>query len=182
MNIDEAIAHAEIRQVLATYFRALDRRELDLLKSVFHPDATDDHGTGLFQGNAWDMCDWILEQSKDYKMVRQHHLTNVWIEMDGDDFANVESYGIVIRSQPHPETGVEARQLAGGRIVDRFERRGGEWKILDRQIIIDCVWSAVPDESLDVLKPFAPFGPYPHDSSYKFFDKWRGTGQRAPVE
>lgn len=177
MTIDEVIAHAEIRQVLATYFRALDRRELDLLKSVFHPDATDDHGKGMFQGNAHEMCEWILEHSKHFKMVRQHHLTNVWIEMDGENFANVECYGIVVRSQPDPDTGEEMRQLAGGRIVDRFERRDGKWKILDRQIIIDCVWPGVRADSLELLEPFADFGPYPDDASYKFFDKWRGTGQ-----
>lgn len=177
MKINEVIAHAEIRQVLATYFRALDRRDVDQLKSVFHPDATDDHGTGLFQGNAHEMCDWIFEQSKHFKMVRQHHLTNVWVEMDGENFANVESYGIVVRSQPHPETGEEARQLAGGRIVDRFELRDGAWKILDRQIIIDCVWSGVPAETPEALAPFAKFGPYPDDASYKFFEKWGGKGR-----
>jgi SnoaL-like domain len=177
MTIDEVIAHAEIRQVLATYFRALDREDLDLLKSTFHPDATDDHGRGIFQGNAHEMCVWILERAKRFDMVRQHHLTGVYIEMDGEKFANVESYGIVLRSERDPTTAQELRQVAGARVLDRFERRDGKWKILDRQIVIDCAWSGLPKESLDVLEPFAKYGSYPDDASYKFFDKWRRSGR-----
>ena len=176
MTIDEMIAHTEIRQVLATYFRALDRQDVTLLKTVFHPDATDDHGKGVFTGNAHEMCEWIVENSKTFEMVRQHHLTNIWIDMDGENFANVESYGIVVRSQPD-EAGNEQRQLAGGRIVDRFERRDGVWKVLHRVIIIDCVWGNVPNDQPELLEPFADFAPYPNDTSHKLFDAWRGAKQ-----
>jgi hypothetical protein len=172
MTIEEVIAHAEIRQVLATYFRALDRQEPDLLKSTFHPDATDDHGHGNFQGNAHEMCDWLLKRSQRYKMVRQHHLTNVYIELDGNHFANVESYAIVIRSEPDPPTGEELRQVVGARVLDRFERRDEKWKILDRQILVDCAWSGLRSETIAVLEPFAKSGNYPDDASYRFFGKW----------
>lgn len=34
---------AAIENVLGTYCRAIDRLDLELLRSVYHPDAVDDH-------------------------------------------------------------------------------------------------------------------------------------------
>src|SRR5262245_17777267 len=38
-----------IQEVLARYCRGVDRADLELLRSVYHPDAIDNHGT--FNGN-----------------------------------------------------------------------------------------------------------------------------------
>jgi len=172
MTNDEALAHVAITHEYAKYFRALDRRQLDLLKSAFHPDATDDHGDGLFQGNAHEMCEWIIRNGVDLHMTRQHHLTNVYIEMDGDDFANGECYSIVVRSIKDPKTQQEVRQVAGARLLDRFERRDGEWKVLHRQVVVDWVGKSMKQEDcedLDALKPFANGKFYPDDVSYTVF-------------
>ena len=53
MSIDEKTERAlrvlldkqEIHEVLMRYCRGIDRCDAELLHSVYHPDATDDHGT-----------------------------------------------------------------------------------------------------------------------------------------
>ncbi|MEY3566868.1 MAG: hypothetical protein RLZ19_882, partial [Actinomycetota bacterium] len=44
MNIDEVVAREHIRDVVYRYARGVDRRDFDLVRSCYHPDATDDHG------------------------------------------------------------------------------------------------------------------------------------------
>ena len=42
----------------------------------------------------------------------------------------------------------------GGRYLDRFERRGPEWRILERQVVLDCSdnW---PAQEIVAESPFA---------------------------
>jgi len=42
VNLEALSAHLEIRQALANYCRGVDRKDVALLKSVYHDDATDD--------------------------------------------------------------------------------------------------------------------------------------------
>ena len=46
-----------IREVLTRYCRAVDRMDRDLLISVYHPDAVDDHG--FFVGAREDFWAWV---------------------------------------------------------------------------------------------------------------------------
>ena len=55
-RLAKMLAHAEIRDVLARYARAIDRADAELLKSCYHPDAIEEHA-GNFEGNAHDYVD-----------------------------------------------------------------------------------------------------------------------------
>ena len=57
MDVEELIARQEITDVLHRYCRAVDRRDPDLLRSVYHPDATDDHGVYAGRStDSWSSC------------------------------------------------------------------------------------------------------------------------------
>jgi hypothetical protein len=127
-----------IRTVLAKYCRAVDRGDVELLESVFHPDAIHDHGE--FRGPHGEPGDgfsmWAV--SKGNKMVEtiQHSLGTVFIELDGD-VAFVESYFLspsVLQERTDDE---QMMTLLIGRYLDRFERRGGEWRIAYRAVAKD---------------------------------------------
>lgn len=45
MTPGEISAHIEIQQVLFRYCRGVDRGDKELLRSVYHPGATDNHGS-----------------------------------------------------------------------------------------------------------------------------------------
>ncbi len=120
-----------IREVLARYCRGIDRCDMTLLKSVYWPEATDDHGT--FNGNAWQFAEYVVPALKQMKQT-MHQISNVTIDLDGT-CANVETYCVAY----HLVAGENGDQemVVGGRYVDRFERRDGEWRIAARVYVMD---------------------------------------------
>jgi hypothetical protein len=157
--------------------RAIDRCDEPLMRSLFHPGATDDHG--MFQGSAADFVDWVLPVLAGMKRT-QHFIGNVLIEIDGDS-ARGESYFIAHHTvAPTSGAGNDQVRIAAGRYLDRFERRGGEWRFQHRHAVYD--WSA-QDASSDTWSRAEPgawaFGQRaPADASYAHFAR---SGACAPA-
>lgn len=128
----------QIRDVLARYCRGVDRADSELLRSVYHPGATDDHG--LFVGPAETFVDQVLpELTKTWSMT-MHTLGQSLIELDGDQAA-VETYFVAYHRRP--ADGASWLDTFGGRYVDRFERRAGEWRIAHRTVVHE--WSKLEE-------------------------------------
>jgi hypothetical protein len=123
----------EIYEVLLRYCRGIDRLDESLLRSVYHPDATDDHG--LFKGKASDFIDWALEYFRTKMKLTWHVIMNVLIEVEGD-VAYSEAYSVAYHRVKEQK---EFDWIVGGRFVDRFERRKGAWKISQRRLVFE--WS-----------------------------------------
>jgi hypothetical protein len=51
-EVQRLIDEPAIRRLLASYTRAIDRQDHDLLASLFHPDAIDEHGPSTDQRKA----------------------------------------------------------------------------------------------------------------------------------
>jgi hypothetical protein len=132
---EAVIAKQEIYDTLMRYCRAIDRCDEALLRTVYHSDATDDHG--VFSGSASEFCSWVMKVVPIYR-ITQHCVTNVLIEVTGDN-AHSEAY---FWAYQRAEDGGEKRdEFVGGRYIDRFERREGHWKIAHRRVVFD--WSRV---------------------------------------
>lgn len=127
----------EIREVLARYFRGVDRRDWDLVRSCYHDDATDEHGS-LFQGKAADFIDWVSVWIAETFAVTMHIGGQSLIDLDGEA-ANVETYAIAMHRTSADETGGQVDLTVAARLVDRFERRAGRWRIAHRRLIDDWV-------------------------------------------
>ena len=167
MTLEEISAHSEIYQVLMRYCRGVDRSDVDLLKSVYHPGALDRHG--VFQGTGHEFAEYIVANMEDSALSGQHHITNVSIEMDGAYTARVESYYIAWHPVPDEETGGEQLVQVGGRYLDKFEMREDIWLIADRLVIID--WSELGGTNTQWPNQVAfPGGaPREQDPSHAFF-------------
>lgn len=146
-----ALDRQEIEHVLKLYCRAIDRCDLELLKTVYHPDGTDDHGS--FSGNAMEFADIIIPSLRDGILDGMHTVTHCTIDVEGD-FATSESYYWAYQRAHGGEEAVSAffgpdyaakakadgtidqyqDYYCGGRYIDLFERRNGQWKILRRKI------------------------------------------------
>lgn len=150
-RIQLALDRQEIEHVLKTYCRAIDRCDLALLKTVYHPDGTDDHGS--FSGNAMEFAETIIPALRDGILDGMHTVTHCMIEVEGD-FATSEAYywayqralggDEAVTAFFGPDYAARARKdgtinqchdyYCGGRYIDLFERRDGQWKILRRKI------------------------------------------------
>jgi hypothetical protein len=120
--------------------RAIDRCDEALLRTLFHPDATDDHGG--YHGSAAGFIDWVMPLLATMKRT-QHCICNVLIELHGDT-AYGESYFIAHHAIAQ-EGGPDQFMVAAGRYLDRFERRDGEWRIGHRHAAYD--WNAHTESS-----------------------------------
>jgi len=126
----------EIHEVMMRYCRAVDRVDEELLRSVYHPDAIDNHG--LFNGKASDFVPWCIEHLREAYTATQHFVGNELIEIDGDR-AFCEFYFVAYHR--YERKGEPRHMSAGGRYVDRWERRNGEWRIAERNVVVD--WQRV---------------------------------------
>ncbi len=127
-----------IWECVLRYTRGLDRLDIDLFRSAYWEDALTCHGT--VNGSVDDFLDWWLPLQEG-REVGQHAVTNHWVEFDGADQANGETY-FLASIKNLASTTVE---LLAGRYVDHFEKRGNEWRIKTRVLIFD--WQATADAS-----------------------------------
>ena len=101
--------------------------------------------------------------------ILHHNVTTVNIAVDGD-YAEGEIYVLAfhkIRTENQPMD-----LLIGGRYLDKYERRDGVWKYIERAVVAD--WANVNESSrVDLEHPLlegSHFGrPGPDDPSYTFF-------------
>ena len=125
---------AEIHECLTRFSRGMDRSDRDEYLSAFHSDAQ--MAAGPFVGSAVDCWDWAVPMHEAYQIATHHSLLNVTIELDGD-VAHSECYYLFVARNRD-----ESVWLAGGRYIDRLERRDGAWKIALRTNAIE--WACNP--------------------------------------
>lgn len=140
VTLEQAAWRFEIMDVIHRYCHAVDRRRWSLMGSVFHPDAT--YKFFSIEGS-WS--DFVAQARAliDPIGVTHHQVSNITIRFDGDT-AWSETYLRAFHQVPPdyppwtvfslPAGGVI---LIGGRYVDRFERRNGEWRIAHRHGLLD---------------------------------------------
>jgi hypothetical protein len=135
LTIDDLLARQEIADVILRYARGIDRLDFDLVRSCYHPDAYDDHGS--FQGGVEpfiDMCRAFLPRWT----ATQHFMGNMLIEVDGDR-ARAETYAVAYHRREE-SNGSGKDDVFGIRYVDRFEKRE-DWRIAHR--VVATEWRRV---------------------------------------
>ncbi len=145
----------EIEACLLSYVRGVDRKNWDLVRAAYHPDAHDDHGN--YKGNIDGFIESLIKR---HAMIEQsmHVVSNLIIEFAGPDSALAESYFIThqrispeagdarlpyLRGAPiRPDEAVETEVV--GRYVDHMTRRDGAWRIQSRTVVFEVVhgWPA----------------------------------------
>lgn len=116
-----------IYEVILRYCRGIDRLDLELVRSCYHPGAVDHHTN--FEGNRDEFVVWV-EGALRLLAGTMHLVGNHLVEIDGDR-ARCETYCTAFH-WADPANGTLENVTTGIRYVDRFERRGGEWLIAER--------------------------------------------------
>lgn len=125
--------HEEIRQLLYRYARGVDRADLELIQSVYAPGGTDFHGP--FDGPGDEFAHVVVDRAKlVWDHVGNHHITNILIDVDGDE-ARAEVYFIAYH--PHNDHGEPQLGIISGRYLDHLVRVDGRWGIRRRVVVSD---------------------------------------------
>ena len=145
-ELQTLIDRQAIRDVVLRYCRGIDRLDLELVRSCYHVDATDEHST--FTGTRDEYVEWVANVLARYAGT-MHVIANQLIELDGDA-ARSETYGVAYHWGDPPDD--RRRNFTTGfRYVDRFERRGGEWRIAARVAVREWTHAVPADQQWVVL-------------------------------
>lgn len=148
-----------IRSLLAAIARGTDRYDGDLLAGAIHPDAVLDMGGKVMTGAAFVKA---LQPPATSRPGRMHILSNERIEIT-DDSARSESY--LVSCQDVLVDGVRKTRIRAGRYIDRFERRGGEWKLAARTMVDEWARIDAVGEAIEITGHSGQ--PAPSDISYQ---------------
>jgi hypothetical protein len=140
-----------LHELVLTYCRACDRRDFALLRSLYHDDAIDDHGT-MFRGSPDEYVAWLPQVMTNFEAT-VHSIANVLFVVDGDR-AEGELYTMAYHRTRLPDA---KEIIIGGRYLDRYERRSGAWKFLHRSLAMD--WCRVEPVDPAAYREFAVGAP-----------------------
>lgn len=160
------MARAEDRfaiiDLAAQYMRGLDRLDGALLEAQFWPGARCEYG--VFSGTAGDFAAFCMELLAEH--ARNHHMLGQHlIDFTGPD----EAFGEVYYQAYHrvfDEAGAACDLFIAGRYVDRYERRGGIWKIAYRSELVDWVRDDPASDGMVAVTPFIMGQRKPADPLY----------------
>jgi ketosteroid isomerase-like protein len=134
MTTEELIAREEIRDLVRLYSRAVDRKDVALLRDLYTANATDSHGD-TFDGPATDYCDFI-EKSLPYMRYSGHHVCNHMVSVDGDR-GEGEVYAMAWHVIPDSKGGW-TEDFMCVRYLDHYAREGdGRWRFAKRVVTYD---------------------------------------------
>lgn len=138
-RLDALLDKQDILECLTRFSRGMDRFDRDCYMSAFWSDAT--LAAGPFVGTPAECWDWAVPMHQAGQLLTHHSLLNCTIAIQGD-VAHSETYYIFVGRNRD-----ESLWQAGGRYVDRLERRANdagqaEWRIMMRHNAIE--WSCLP--------------------------------------
>jgi hypothetical protein len=120
-----------IRNCIGRVARGEDRRDAELIRGCFWPDASSDYG--VFSGTFDQYLAWVVPGSSAIP-VTQHVLGQSLIELQGD-LARAETH---VTAYHRVKMGEEERDIViSGRYLDRLQKRGVEWRIEQRTMLYD---------------------------------------------
>lgn len=145
-QIQEMLDKQACAEVMMTYCRAIDHRDEDLLRSVFHPGSKHHHGFKGPSSTSDGSPDFVAYALRSLSINHRthHHLGNIFIEVEGDvafteayftAFHRMRAKGDPLASETAFDT--EMDRFVAGRYMDRMEKRDGVWKITNRTGVTD---------------------------------------------
>jgi hypothetical protein len=128
-ELRDALDGAAIREVQTRYAAGLDRRDWDMVRACFTPDAQASYnGTALQPG-----VDAIIEYVRAVARLRStmHAVSNVVADLDGDT-AQCETVTVAYLVRDGEDGGSPLIIIRGLRYHDRMVRLDGRWLIAHR--------------------------------------------------
>jgi hypothetical protein len=163
-KLDHVVSRMEILDCIHRIARGVDRLDEDVFRSGYHDDAVLDFGAMI--GNSSKFIDFFFELHRTMHKATAHTICNHVCDIDGD-VAHAETYFIFASENA---SGVPTT-LAGGRYIDKFERRSGRWAIALRKCV--TTWNLTPDNevSKQIASAFALVGRVSRDREDLSYDR-----------
>lgn len=161
-RMEVLLVKERLHELEMAYCRGIDRRDPDLIRSIYFEDAVEDHGEA-WQGTGYEWVDYIFKDYLHQFEVTAHYVMNEWYKVDGDR-AEGETHRTSYHRRPNGE-----EVTAGSRTFNRYEKRDGVWRISYRGVSRDWMKetrAALPDPAQPRHMILRPSLPGPQDVSY----------------
>ena len=132
-RLEALLDKQDILECLTRFSRGMDRFDREQFLSAFHHDAI--IAAGDYVGGPVTLFDWATNMHEKGQVATHHNLLNLTVDIDGDT-AHTETYYLFVGRNRD-----DTNWMAGGRYIDRLERRAGVWKIAQRCNAIE--WSGM---------------------------------------
>ncbi|WP_373490283.1 nuclear transport factor 2 family protein [Parasphingorhabdus sp.] len=163
----EALAdRAAIEDIIHLHCRGVDRADEAALKHCYWIDATTAYGETA--SPAHEFCESLPDAIKAFAQTH-HQVSNILIDL-AEDHGSAMVESLLIACHYSASVDGEDREMTYlGRYLDRFEKRGNQWKISYRQPVMS--WSqnaaASHDGAHPALAALTMAGRYPEDPVYQ---------------
>lgn len=162
-SMDDLAAEDALQRLVATYGRAVDRRDFALLRSLYHDEAHEVHGQ-MFTGGPDAYVGFVEEALSAYEAT-VHYVVQAKFEIRGDR-AEGEVHKLNYHRKPAPQS---EEIITGSRSLDHYRRDDGVWRFVSRSIVLD--WSRRTQVDAAAYRDFAAGSPPgqagPGDLSYE---------------
>jgi SnoaL-like domain len=165
-RLSDLLDKQSIYEVLVRYCRGADRCDEATLRSVYHEDASDDHG--YWRGSGYEFAAFLPGRLGVANSATTHSISNVLIELQGD---TARSEAQVLATLVREGTDPVLADVMGARYLDRLSRRDGEWRIDERTVVLDWhhVQTWATGDAPVSLDGFVKGARHPADPVYEFF-------------
>ena len=133
-----------LHELEMAYCRGVDRRDAELLQSIFFDDAIEEHGD-MYRGSAIAFVQWAIRDFLPRYENTAHYVLNEWYRVQGEH-AEGETHRISYHRLREGDTLTEP--IAACRTFNRYACRGGTWKIAHRAVVRDWITRRPADASL----------------------------------
>jgi ketosteroid isomerase-like protein len=128
------VAKDEIRELALLYSRGVDRKDIELLRTLYTEDATDHHATS-FSGGAADYIAF-LDKALPHMRMSGHFICNHLVSVSGDT-GEGEVYALCYHIIPDRNGGGYLEDFKAVRYIDRYRKEQGRWKFASRVVTYD---------------------------------------------
>ncbi len=134
-----------LHELEMAYCRGVDRRDPELLRSIFFEDAVEEHGE-MYRGSATAFVDWVFREFLPRYELTAHYVLNEWYRVEGA-LAEGETHRLSYHRE-RAQDGSAMEAIAACRTFNRYECRHGVWRIAYRGVVRDWVTQRPVDDSL----------------------------------
>lgn len=132
-DLETLRAKEALRTLVTRYSRAVDRRDLDMLRGLYAPDAFDHHG-GMYEGGIDGYIAFLHRALARYEATT-HYVVQCDFYVDG-----ARAEGEVHKINYHREAAdPQIEVVTGSRSLDHYILREGRWYFQSRAITLDWV-------------------------------------------
>ena len=163
MNDRALLDRIALTDLVMRYCRGIDRRDFTLVRSLYHDDAIDDHGS-MFCGGPDDFIRFLPEIMAPWDATI-HSISNSVFAIDGDEAEG--EHVVMAFHRTHPPDRKEF--TVWGRYLDRYQRRDGVWKFIHRSLVFDHGRVTPVDEESSALMG----GDAAHGRANRFDPSWQ---------